>query len=85
MSKIKNFEPALYESNFEAIKTFIKEGRSPNYNFEVYTKEAALNALNYLCVNNINHTITSTGAQGIYLITLTWYDGFYCFWCEGEI
>lgn len=89
MSRIKDFNPAMYESNFEAIKTFIKEGHSDQYDFNVCTKRAAENALMYLCVNDIQHTYHVVSACGLYCTTISWADETgncaYCFWCEGEI
>ena len=91
MSKIKNFDPAQYGSHFLAIKSFIEEGLLVNYVFPVCNKQAAHNALAYLCLNDIDHSYTCTPARktGISLVTLTWHcDGgsdFICFWCEGEI
>lgn len=90
MSKVKNFDPALYESNFEAIKSFIQEGHCAQYDFNVCTKEAAENALAYLCINNIPHEYHTVGSVGLCLVTISWSDNYnrdhaYCFWCEGEI
>lgn len=89
MSKIKNFEPALYESHFEAVKHFIQEGYCEQYDFNVCTKQAAENALAYLCVNNIPHYYRVIRALGLYCTTIVWevddQDDAFCFWCEGEI
>ena len=89
MSKIKNFDPALYKSHFEAVRSFIQEGHCPEYDFNVCTKEAASNALAYLCMNNIPHHIHSIGACGLYCTTIAWEteeeSNAYCFWCEGEV
>ena len=89
MSKIKNFDQAMHASHFQAISYFIKEGMIVNYAFPVCTKEAAYDALVYLCANDIEHSYTCTPFSGVYLITLNWRDknvrDFYCFWCEGEI
>lgn len=89
MSMVKNFDSALYKSHFEAVRQFIQEGRCAEYDFNVCTKEAASNALAYLCVNDIPHHIHSVGAFGLYCITIAWETNeesdAYCFWCEGEI
>ena len=89
MSKIKNFDPALYESHFEAVRSFIQEGHCVGYDFNVCTKEAAGNALAYLCMNDIPHHIHSVGAFGLYCTTIAWEtneeSNAYCFWCEGEV
>ena len=89
MSKIKNFDPALYKSHFEAVRSFIQEGHCPEYDFNVCTKEAASNALAYLCMNDIPHHIHSIGACGLYCTTIAWEteeeSNAYCFWCEGEV
>lgn len=89
MSKIKNFDFALYESHFEAIKSFIQEGHLARYDFNVCTKKAAENALAYLCVNDIPHHYHTVRLCGMYCITIGWKeDGqnrSYCFFCEGEV
>lgn len=89
MSNIKNYDRALYNSHFDAVKYFITKGRLAEYDFNVCSKSGGFNALSYLCINNIDHTCTSTYAHGLYLITLSWRDngenGSYSFWCDGEI
>lgn len=90
MSKIKKFNPALYESHFEAVKHFVQEGHCAQYDFNVCTKKAAENALAYLCLNNIPHEYHTVGSLGLCLVTITWDDKdtgdhAYCFWCEGEV
>lgn len=89
MSKIKNFDSALYESHFEAIKSFIQEGHCAQYDFNVCTKEAAEKALYYLCVNDIPHRYHTVGLCGMYCTTISWeedgQDYAYCFFCEGEV
>jgi hypothetical protein len=89
MSKIKNFDPALYKSHFEAVKHFIQEGRHEEYDFNVCTKKAAENALAYLCINDIPHHYHTVGLCGLYCMTIGWeidgQDYAYCFWCEGEV
>lgn len=89
MSRIKDFIPATYESNLEAVKHFISEGHSNQYDFNVCTKKAAENALMYLCINDIPHTYHVVRAVGLYCTTISWADETgncaYCFWCEGEV
>ena len=89
MSKIKNFDRALYKSHYEAIRNFIGEEHLLGYDFNVCSKKGASNALAYLCVNNIEHTYHTTRAHGLCLITISWREGKehgrYCFWCEGEV
>ena len=89
MSNIKKFDPALYKSHFDAIKSFIQEGHCAQYDFNVCTKKAAENALAYLCVNDIPHHIHTVGAYGMYCTTIAWEtneeSNAYCFWCEEEI
>ena len=89
MSKIKNFDPALYKSHFEAVKHFVHEGRREDYDFSVSTKEAAENALAYLCINNIPHHYHSVGGVGLYITTIGWEENgqefSYSFWHKGEI
>ena len=89
MSKIKNYDRALYESHFEAIKSFISESHLPGYDFNVCSRQGASNALAYLCVNDIFHTYRTVRAHGLCLITISWRengeDGSYIFWCEGEV
>ena len=90
MSKVKSFSPTLYESHFEAIKHFIHEGPCAQYDFNVCTKEAAENALAYLCLNDIPHQYHMIGSLGLCLVTISWQDEktgehAYCFWCEGEV
>jgi hypothetical protein len=82
MSKIKEYDRALYGSNFEAIKSFIDEGQLPNYSFGVCSMEAFNRALTYLCLNDIPHSYTYYGEFIPTIITLTWEDGNYTFWCE---
>lgn len=70
MSKIKNFDRALYESDLDAVASFIKEGHSDAYDFNVSTAYAFENALHYLCLNNIPHQYTLIHVGDISLITL---------------
>ena len=89
MSNVKNFSPALYESHFEAVKHFVHEGRREDYDFSVSTKEAAENALAYLCINDIPHHYHSVGGVGLYITTISWEENgqefSYSFWHKGEI
>ena len=55
MSKIKNYDRALYKSDFDAVVEFVNEGLLPNYNFNVSADWAFENVLSYLCLNNIPH------------------------------
>ena len=86
MSVVKNFDPALYESHFEAIRHFIQEGHLAQYDFEVTTMEAVENALGYLCVNDIQHGYHVVGSHNLYLVTITWefdnQEHTYCCWCN---
>lgn len=89
MSKIKNYDRALYKSDFEAIKSFIQEGHCARYDFNVCTKKAAENALAYLCINDIPHQYHTISSVGLSLVTISWKsedsgEHAYCFWCEGE-
>lgn len=82
MSKIKNFDRALYKSDFDAVAGLIKEGHSDNYDFNVCSIEAFENALTYLCVNDIKHTYHTYYAFGLMLISIVFGDEYsYSFWC----
>lgn len=70
MGKLKNFDRALYKSDFEAISSLIKEGHSDAYDFNVSAAYAFENALSYLCLNNIPHQYTIVRVGSISLITL---------------
>lgn len=79
MSKIKNYDLALYPSVSSGVYDFIKSGRINGYGFAIYSKKALSDVLTFLCVNNIHHsyTITPLGADfnrsGINsVITLSW-------------
>ena len=74
MSKIKNFDRALYKSDFDAVVKFINEGLSPNYNFNVSADWAFENVLSYLCLNNIPHQYHIVKSWGLSLITITFGD-----------
>lgn len=74
MSKIKNFDRALYESDFDAVANFIKEGHSDAYDFNVSAAYAFENVLSYLCLNNIPHQYTLIRVGDISLITLIFGD-----------
>lgn len=89
MSIIKNFDPMLFSSHFEAVRSFIKEGRCAQYDFNVCSKRAAENAIVYLDMNNIPYTVHSVGLCGFYCVTIAWkaadiYSS-YCFYCEEEL
>ena len=71
MSKMKNFDRALYKSDFDAVVELINEGLLPNYNFNVSADWAFENVLSYLCINNIPHSYTITSSYGFSLITIT--------------
>lgn len=74
MSKIKNYDRALYKSDFDAVISFIKEGLLPNYNFNVSADWAFENVLSYLCLNNIPHQYHIVRTWEISLITITFGD-----------
>lgn len=86
MSKMKNFDRALYKSDFDAVVTFVKEGRLSNYDFNVCSAEGFDNVLGYLCINNIPHTYQSYKAiDGLTLISIVFGDEAqrsYSFWCN---
>ena len=71
MSKIKNYDRALYKSDFDAVVEFVNEGLLPNYNFNVSAGWAFVNVLSYLCLNNIPHQFHIVRSWGISLITIT--------------
>ena len=70
MGKMKNFDRAWYKSDYEAVVSFIKEGHSDAYDFNVSAAFAFENALFYLCQNNIPHQYTVVRVGDISLITL---------------
>lgn len=74
MSKIKNFDRALYRSDFHAVVKFVNEGLLPNYNFNVSADWAFENVLSYLCLNNIPHQYHIVGTWGLSLITIAFGD-----------
>lgn len=82
MSKIKNYDKSMYVSTFDAIKSFINEETLPNYSFGVCSMKAFNNALAFLCLNDIPHSYTRYSDFVPTIITLTWNDGSYTFWCE---
>lgn len=71
MSKMKNFDRALYESDFDAVVELVKEGLLPNYNFNVSADWAFENVLSYLCLNDIPHRYHIVQTWGMSLITIT--------------
>jgi hypothetical protein len=74
MSKIKNFDRAQYESDFDAIIAFAIEGILPNYNFNVVAGWAFENMLTYLCLNSIPHQYSVVKSWNFSLITLNFGD-----------
>ena len=70
MSEMKNFDRALYESDFDAVVEFVNEGLLPNYNFNVSADWAFENVLSYLCLNNIPHQYHIVKTWGMSLITI---------------
>ena len=70
MSKMKNFDRALYESDFDAVVEFVNEGLLPNYNFNVSADWAFENVLSYLRLNNIPHQYHIVRTLGMSLITI---------------
>ena len=78
MSKMKNFDRALYKSDFDAVVEFVNEGLLPNYNFNVSADWAFENVLSYLCLNNIPHRYHIVRTWGMSLITITFGDNTEC-------
>lgn len=74
MSKMKNFDRALYKSDFDAVVEFVNEGLLSNYNFNVSADWAFENVLSYLCLNNIPHRYHIVRTWGMSLITITFGD-----------
>ena len=74
MSELKNFDRAQYNSDFDAVVKFVKEGLLPNYNFNVSADQAFENVLSYLCLNNIPHQYHIVKSWGLSLITITFGD-----------
>ena len=70
MGKIKSFDRSQFKSDYEAVTSFIKEGHSDAYDFNVSAAFAFENALSYLCLNNIPHQYTITYIGNMSLITL---------------
>ena len=60
MSKMKNFDLAMYESINDGVHHFINEGRLYDYAFQVYSEKALNGALAFLCLNDIQHSYTVT-------------------------
>ena len=88
MGKIDNFFAWMYESDYEAVKSFIEEGYLEDYEFNVTTKEAVETAIGYLCFNNIKHYYHVVKEGEINLVSIVWREGgeeqsFSC-WCKGE-
>ena len=74
MSKMKIFDRAQYESDFDAVVGFVNEGLLPNYSFNVSADWAFENVLSYLCLNNIPHQYHIVRTWGMSLITITFGD-----------
>lgn len=74
MGKIKNFSRALYKSDFDAVVSFIKEGYSDAYDFNVSAAYAFENVLSYLCLNNIPHQYHIVRIWDLSLITIVFGD-----------
>lgn len=74
MSKIKNFDRAMYKSDFDAVVGFIKEGYSDAYDFNVSAAYAFENVLTYLCLNNIPHQYHIVKIWDLSLITIAFGD-----------
>lgn len=70
MSKMKNFDRALYKSDFDAVVEFVNEGLLSNYNFNVSADWAFENVLSYLCLNNIPHQYHIVKTWDLSLITI---------------
>ena len=60
MSKIKNFDRSLYNSISEGVYSFVKAGERKDCLFPVYSKGAVDDALAFLCLNDIAHSISKT-------------------------
>lgn len=82
MSKVQEMSREMYISTFEAIKSFVDEGILPNYSFGVSSMESFNKALAFLCMNDIPHSYTYYQHLTPTIVTLTWEDGSYTFWCE---
>lgn len=83
---MKNFDRALYESDFDAVMSFIKEAHLSNYDFPVCSAEGFNNVLGYLCLNNIPHTYHQIEVfNDLSLISIVFGDNveYSCsFWCR---
>jgi hypothetical protein len=85
MGQMKNFDPALYSSEYDAVVNFIQEGRLPNYDFNVCSADAVVNALAYLCINDIPHRYHLVSTLGISVMTISFGNDVeysYSFWTE---
>lgn len=82
MSRIKDYDLALYGSINNGVYHFIDEGKIEGERyFEIYSEEALNKTLAFLCLNDIHHTYSITPLTNILLdssakslITLSW-DG----------
>jgi hypothetical protein len=85
MGQMKNFDPAQYSSEYDAVVNFIHEGYLSNYDFNVCSADAVVNALAYLCINDIPHRYHLVSLLGISLMTISFGNdvGYsYSFWTE---
>ena len=87
MSKIDDMCYWMYESDYEAINSFIME--SAQKNAGICSKEGFDNALAYLCLNNIKHSYTIARVHNVALVSLNWWEGGeeqnIIFWGAGDI
>jgi hypothetical protein len=85
MGQMKNFDPALYSCEYDAVVNFIQEGHLSNYDFNVCSADAVVNALAYLCINDIPHHYHLVSALGISVMTISFGNDVeysYSFWTE---
>lgn len=85
MGQMKNFDPALYNSDYDSVVDFIKEGHLSNYDFNVCSAEAVVNVLAYLCINDVPHHYHIVSALDISLMTISFGKNMeysYSFWTE---
>lgn len=82
MSKMKNFDLALYNSIEDGIRSVMapfKVARPTDKNQLVFSKEALSNALAFLCLNDIQHQYIVTEANPLKnkpkLVTVCWTEG----------
>jgi hypothetical protein len=86
MSKIKNYDRALYKSDFDAVVGFVKDSYLHQYDFNVCSAKGLEDVLGYLCINHIPHTYNKFDAiDGLSLISIVFGDNVeysYSFWCN---